>query len=379
VAATEWLRALRLAVGQAVRRLGQALFGGLVLSSTSHAANLPEDRAEVLVHGYDGGGVRAVGPAFLVRKSLADKVSLSGQVYVDAVSNASIDVVTTASPYKETRTAYEVGVQALVRDANLSLSLSNSREPDYLAKAVNADVSHEVFGGLTTVSLGFTRGNDKVGKKGTAGWIDEALHWQYRAGVTQIITPTWLLSLNAEALLDSGYLGSPYRVARVFGAAVAERNPRTRSGRAIKLRSLLDTGDWLPRSAVRAEYRAYWDNWQVRAGTAELGFSKYLGEGFLLDANVRLHRQSKALFYSDNAQTDTLYLSRNRQLSSFTSTGVGATLSYSWPGLPAGFAVKLNASLEHKEFRYKDFSDLRTGQAYSHGANIVQAYVSATF
>jgi Protein of unknown function (DUF3570) len=355
------------------------LCGGLLVGTASQAATLPEDKAELLVHGYDGGGVRAVGPAFLVRKSLADKVSLSGQVYVDAVSNASIDVVTTASPFKETRTAYEVGAQALVRDATLSLSVSSSREPDYIANAVNADVAHEVFGGLTTVSLGFTRGNDKVGKKGVPGWIDDARHWQYRAGVTQIITPTWLLSLNAEALLDSGFLGSPYRVAREFGAAVAERNPRTRSGRAIKLRSLLDTGDWLPGSAVRAEYRAYWDNWQIRAGTAEFGFSKYLGEGFLLDTSLRFYRQTKALFYSDNAQTDTLYLSRNRQLSSFTSTGIAATLSYNWPGLPAGYAVKLNAAIEHKDFRFKDFSDLRTGQAYNHGANIVQAYVSATF
>ena len=31
------------------------------------------------------------------------------------------------------------------------------------------------------------------------------------------------MSANFEALSDDGYLGSPYRVARVFGAAVPER------------------------------------------------------------------------------------------------------------------------------------------------------------
>jgi Protein of unknown function (DUF3570) len=300
-------------------------------------------------------------------------------VYVDAVSNASIDVVTTASPFKETRTAYELGVQALVRDSTLSLTASSSREPDYIANAVNLDVTHEVFGGMTTLSMGFTRGADKVGKKGTAGWIDDALHWQYRAGVTQILTPRWLVSLNAEAINDSGYLGSPYRLARVFGAAVNERNPRTRSSRAIKLRTMLDTDEWLPGSAVRAEYRTYWDNWKIRAGTTELGFSKYFGDRLLLDTTLRLYSQTKALFYSDNAVIDTQYVSRNRQLSAFNSTGIGAKLSYSWPGQPGGLDLKLHGALERKQFRFKDFTDLRSGQLYGYNATVVQAYVTASF
>jgi Protein of unknown function (DUF3570) len=372
VAATEWLRS-------AWRTLGRALWGGLCLTQASQAASLPEDKAELLVHGYDGGGVRAVGPALLVRKSLAGKVALSGQVYVDAVSNASIDVVTTASPFKETRTAYELGVQGLVRDSTLSLSVSSSREPDYQANAVNLDVAHEVFGGMTTLSLGYSRGADKVGKKGVVGWIDDALHWQYRAGVTQILTPRWLVSVNAEAINDSGYLGSPYRVARVFGAAVNERHPRTRSSRAIKLRTMLDTDEWWPGSAVRAEYRHFWDNWKIRAGTTEFGFSKYLGERVLLDTTLRLYRQSKALFYSDNAAIDTQYVSRNRQLSAFNSTGIGAKVSYRWPGQPAGLDLQLHAALERKQFRFKDFTDLRSGQLYGYNASIVQAYVTATF
>ncbi len=73
-------------------------------------------------HVYNGGGVTATGPALLVRKSLADKVSLSGSYYVDSVSNASIDVVTTASPFKEKRTAYGLGVDYAARDSLITLS-----------------------------------------------------------------------------------------------------------------------------------------------------------------------------------------------------------------------------------------------------------------
>lgn len=375
MAATEALRALI----KGLRRLGQALLGGAVASGAVNAATLPEDKAEALFHSYDGGGVKAKGPALLVRKSLADKVSLSAQYYVDAVSNASVDVVTTASPFKETRKAWDFSVDTVVRDSTLTATLSRSDEPDYLVNAAGLDVAHEVFGGMTTVSLGFTRAKDQVGRKGVQGWIDQATHWQYRAGVTQVLSPSWLLSLNAEAIADSGLLGSPYRAARVFGATVPERNPRTRSSRAVKLRSVHDTTSLWPRSSMRVEYRRYWDNWSIKASTTEFGGSKYVGERYLVDATLRLYSQTKALFYSDNAAAETLYVSRNRQLSTFSSTALGARLTYTWPGLPAGYDVKLIGAYERKSFRFKDFTDLRTGLAYRYNADVLQLMVQAAY
>ncbi len=378
MAATEAARRLLQALAARWRPLlGSAMAGSAATQASG--ATLPEDKAEAIVHVYDGGGVRATGPALLVRKSLLDKVSLSAQVYVDAVSNASIDVVTTASPFKEKRTAWDFTADTVVRDTTLSLGGSRSTEPDYIAEAVSLDAAHEVFGGMTTVSLGFTRARDLVGKKGVVGWIDSAAHWQYRAGLTQILTPRWLMSANFEAISDSGYLGSPYRAARVFGAAVPERNPRTRTGRAFKLRSINDTGALVSRSSLRAEYRYYWDTWDIRAHTVELGGSKYLGQSFLLDVSVRSYAQDKALFYSDDAKAETLYVSRNRQLSTFRSTSLAAKLSYAWPGLPAGYDVKLTGAYELKQFRFSDFTDSRTNAPYSYNAHIVQLYVSATF
>ena len=376
------LRARPGSVWSAVWSKWRELVGGLLAGGAATAASgavLPEDKAEALFHVYDGGGLRASGPALLVRKSLLDRVSLSGQVYVDAVSNASIDVVTSASPFKETRTAVDLGLDAVVRDATLSLGLARSTEPDYLAEAASVDVAHEVFGNTTTVSLGFTRGHDRVGKKGVQGWIDDAQHWQYRVGLTQILSPRWLVSVNAEAISDSGLLSSPYRAARVFGAAVPERNPRTRSSRAVKLRSVADTAALLPRSSLRLEYRYYWDTWDIKAHTVEVGGSRYLGQSFLLDVSLRSYRQGKAVFYSDDAQTETLYVSRNRQLSTFKSTALSARLSYTWPGLRAGYDLKLSGAYELKRFRYDDFTDLRTGGLYAHDAHVLQLAVTATF
>jgi hypothetical protein len=370
-------------LGRHAWRALKVLAGGAAASQAAHAATLAEDRAELLYHSYDGGGVKATGPALLVRKSLRDRVSLYGSYYVDAVSNASIDVVTQASPFKETRTTWDLGADLLVRDAIVSVGLYTSREPDYDVNTLSADVSHEVFGGMSTLSLGFSRSRDEVRKKAEPLFQERATHWQYRFGLTQVLSPRWIASLNAEAVHDEGYLGSPYRSARVFGALVRESLPRTRSSRAVKLRTVYDFGDGPSRTAVRAEYRRFWDNWEIQADTTEVGASRYLGApgagSWLVDLSARWYGQSKALFYSDNAPSQTLYITRNRQLATFKSTGLAAKATWTASGALAKWDTRLTATLERKQFRFADFTDLRTNTPYSYDANLVQLQVSARF
>ena len=352
------------------------LIGGLLGVAGARAADLPENKAETLFHSYSGGGVSANGPAFLVRKSVFDKVSLTGTYYLDAVSNASIDVVTTASPYRETRHEFGLSADYVYRDAQITVGAMTSHEPDYVANTGSIDVTQEVFGGMTTIAFGFTRVSDTVKKRYSPEFLDAAKHWQYRLGATQILTTRWLMSANFEALSDDGFLGSPYRVARVFGAAVPERNPRTRSGRAIKLRLVGDLGN---RDSMHVEYRYFRDTWDIKAHTAEIGYSRYFGENWLADTFFRYYSQSHALFYSDNATSETTYVSRNRQLSTFNDMGLGAKLSYNLRRVPGRYDIKLNGSYEYTRFKFKDFTDLRDGSLYGYASNVIQVYLSATY
>ena len=311
-----------------------------------------------------------------MRKSVADRFSLTGSYYMDAVSNASIDVVTTASKYKETRHEFGLSGDYVYRDSQITLGGSTSHEPDYTANRLSLDISQEMFGGMTTVALGFTRGSDKVGKKDSPEFADTARHWQYRVGISQILSPRWIMSLNAEALSDDGYLGSPYRSALVFGAAVPERNPRTRSARAVVLRV---NGDLGSRDAMHASYRYYTDTWDIKAHTAEIGYSRYFGENWLADSFFRYYTQTGALFYSDNATSETLYVSRNRQLSTFNNMALGAKLSYNLRRVPGRYDLKLNGAYEYTRFKFKDFTDLRDGSLYGYASNVFQLYLSATY
>jgi len=92
-----------------------------------------------------------------VRKKMSDSLSLNAAYYVDMVSSASIDVVTTASPFKEQRNEYTLGADFVYHDALVTLATTYSKEPDYTANSTSLDVSQEVFGGMTTVSMGYSR------------------------------------------------------------------------------------------------------------------------------------------------------------------------------------------------------------------------------
>jgi hypothetical protein len=373
VAATE--RRFWRAAGQLLQRL-LGVAGGLFAVGAAKAVDLGPDQAEVLYHRYQGAGLQASGPAVLVRKGFLGHTAVTGTAYVDAVSSASIDVVTSASPYSERRTEYGLQAEHVHRDARLTVSASNSSEPDYQARRLGLDVSQEVFGGMSTVSMGFTRGNDNVKKHGEPTFARTADHWQYRVGASLILTPRCLVSANAEAMADAGFLGSPYRVAQVFGATVPERVPETRSARAIKLRVVGDLGS---RNALQAGVRYYWDSWGIAGTTVDAVYTQHVGQAWLLDATVRVHTQRKAVFYSDNAQADTLYVSRNRQLGSFQDTSLGARAAYTFKQVLGPNDLTVHGAFERVRYSYSDFTDLRTGQLYRYHANVMQVHVSTTF
>src|SRR5690242_724055 len=84
-----------------------------LVASAVPAGVLPEDRADVLYHRYQGGGITIDGPSVLIRKKIGESFSVSANYYMDMVSSASIDVKLSASPYKEKRTQKSLSIDYL--------------------------------------------------------------------------------------------------------------------------------------------------------------------------------------------------------------------------------------------------------------------------
>ena len=293
------------------------------------ASVLPEDRADVLYHHYTGGGVDINGPSVLVRKQIGKSVSVVGNYYVDMISSASIDVVTTASPYDEERTQWSLGVDYLRGNSTLRVGYTSSEESDYDAETYSISASQDMFGSLTTLTLSYAFGDDLVRKSDDPTFEKPVQRQVYGVGLTQILTKNLITAINFETVTDEGYLNNPYRSVRFFFPSEGrgyryeqELYPNTRTSNAVGMRAKY----FLPyRAALEGEYRFFTDTWDIDAHNVKFGYTHPLPGGWMLEGNYRYYTQTAADFYSDlfpseNAQN---FMARDKELSSFSNHTVG--------------------------------------------------------
>jgi hypothetical protein len=364
----------------------------LVICSDVFAAVLPEDRADLLYHRYDGGGVEVDGPSLLVQKSLGNSVSLGLNHYVDNVTSASIDVVVTASPYTERRVENSIAIDYLRDKSTMSLGYTKSEESDFDATTYSVAISQDMFGDLTTVSMGFAFGDNIIGQNGNEDFEEEATVRNYRLSLSQIFTRDLVMAFTFETITDEGYLNNPYRLVRYEDSGSTdgysfqpEVYPETRTSNAFAVRGNYYLAQ---RAAVHASFRLFKDTWGIDATTFGLGYTLPYEEDWIFEARLRLHDQTSAEFYSDlfpfrDAQN---YLARDKELSAFTSTSIGLGASYdfdrAWTTIERG---SLNLELDWIRFDYHDFRDLtKSGDVgneplYTFDALVTRLYLSFWF
>jgi hypothetical protein len=355
----------------------------------------------------------------LIQKKITDNFAVNYNWYQDYISSASIDVKLSASPYKEKRTQQGGGFQYLHGKSTYSAGIIHSDEPDYKSNTSYYSISQDMFGDLTTLSMTYKRGWDKVGrdlKDAATGRIindprfgnddstgpdvafRDADHRGYSIGISQILTRSLIGSFNFEVLTDQGYLQSPYRKILYLnpqaglGYTQAEQvYPHTRTSNA----GAFELKYYLPyRAAVTGKYRYFSDTWGIRAHTAEIGYTQPAWKQWIFDGSFRFYKQNAASFYSDmfpraNFQN---FLARDRELAAFNSYSVGFGFAYDFP-IPRNRWINkstFNIRIDHLLIDYKDFRNaLLIGTTpeftagneplYKLNATIFQAFLSVWF
>ena len=369
------------------------------LFSNAAAGVLPDDRADVLYHSYDGGGVTIDGPSVLVRKKFLNNFSVTGNYYVDSVTSASIDVITTASAYTEERTQTSLNFEALYGNTTFSWGYAQSEENDYSAESFSFGISQDVFDGLTTISMGYSLGDDLVSQNGNEEFGEKDVDRQsYRLGLSQVITKNMLLGMSFEVITDEGFLNNPYRSVRFLEADTfqyqAEQYPNTRTSSAGSLR----TRYYMPwRAAVHGEYRFFSDTWGIAAHTGQIGYTHPTDFGWDFDFHIRYYTQDQADFYSDLfiRRDQQNFLARDKEMSTFTSSSIrlGGTYTLFENGWSFFDKGTLNVFYDRMQFDYDNFRDLSvyidldpsvvitpgTEPLYGFSANVIQFFVSVWF
>jgi hypothetical protein len=374
-----------------------------VIVAPALAGVLPEDRADVMWHNYNGGDITVQGPSVLVQKRVGESFAFSAGYYEDMISSASIDVKLSASPYHENRKQQNVGVEYLHGKTTYAMGYIHSKEPDYIANTTFYSISQDMFGDLTTVTLGYRRAWDQIYRdiKQPDGEIindptfhERADHRGYTLSVSQILTRNLIADFNYELLTDQGYLANPYRKIRYLspgqgqGFTLADQvypNTRTSNAASIQLKYYLS---W--RAALSGQYRFFRDTWGIVAHTIEGNYTQ-AWRHWVFDGTLRWYTQTNADFYSDlfpyaNYQN---FMARDRELASFTDWTIGAGASYQFnvPGAPWISKSTANVRFDHLFVDYKDFRNALLASEYGAGneplyklnANIFQIFVSIWF
>ena len=297
---------------------------------------LPQNRKSLVVRvagdlsGYsDTNSVAVYTPA--INASLVSPTAgwnFGGNFLVDAVSAASPDIVSSASPpFKEYRYAGGItgGYKPGLFGAQASLSASDS--PDYTSYTAGGRLTADLNDKLITPTAGYSYSYDRIGRgilpSGKRNYLNDFLPLkgyihthEIEAGITFVMSPTSLLLLGGTVAIEKGDGSQPYRYIPMFdpdlvapfvpkGATVdlvnrtrlpvrpLEQLPTERDRYAVGARF----NKRLNNSTLRLEQRFYIDTWGVKATSTDSRYMVDLSRHLRVWPHLRIHAQSAANFY----------------------------------------------------------------------------------
>jgi hypothetical protein len=379
-----------------------AVIAALLLVRSTSADVLPDNRADVFYSKYSGGGMDITGYSATARAKVTENFALEANYFIDKVSGASVDVLSQASVIKDERKQKSGTIEYLRDKTTYTASYISSVERDYVSDTASISLSQDMFGDLTTVTLGFADTKNKVGENnGTANdpkiaWLGHALTRAYSGGVSQIITKNFIAGVNLQVITDAGYLANPYRSIRYLdtsakGYSLASQTyPDTHTSTAVQVQGKY----YLPyRAAVTALYRYYNDTWGVVGNTYELDYTHPIRNTWIFEGRVRYYKQNAATFYRDlfdfNPQQN--FEARDQNLAALDNITVGAKATYAF--LPDGWRIFKRGTVTFDysriRFNYLNFRDIKDfglpqykpgGEPlYKFDANVIQVFVSMYF
>jgi hypothetical protein len=273
-------------------------------------------RAAAEVSAYtDSDAVHVLSPT--VAGSVADDVagwSVGGSYLVDAVSAASVDIVSTASGHRvEQRHVGAAAADFRVAGAKVSLAGGFSREPDYLSIGGGGLVSLELNDKNLMPFLGGSYGHDLVGRHGDPMSIWPSMDkGALKTGATFVVNRSTIAALTLDAIFESGYMAKPYRylpvvapgvvipagasvdlVKSLSSYSVAENVPTARNRFALSGRLAHRAGI----STFRGDQRLYTDTWGMQASTTDIHEYISLGSRVTVWPHLRGHVQRGVIFW----------------------------------------------------------------------------------
>jgi hypothetical protein len=288
-----------------------------------------------------------------------DRLTHRVWIPVDVVTNASpdaIDVLTSASRHLEAgsidwTTTYRAGksVEVSMRSGvhlenpfrawDSGMAIRQSYADDATVVSVSA---LEVFDWFDHFDIHGAR-SGHTDRNGTTGSV----------GLSQVLTPTTVASINYGLTVQEGTLGNTWNsVPLASGARGAELLPAERMRHALVGRM----AQWLPwNGALRLYYRFYADDWGILAHSMEAQIMQRLSPELYVGGTYRFHTQRGATFFTPLASQGATLRVADSDLAPLDSETVGGKIVMDFPLVGEIRALHLELACE----RYVRTNDLQ--------------------
>lgn len=284
-------------------QLNATLVAAVVAAAAPLAAADPGAEASLRVYADDD-DITVISPSVHAEAPIgATRVDVDATA--DAVSGASIDVVTSASPRAISEQRVELGLaatRAVPRRPSLTATaeLRGSHENDHDAWRARARLALELLDRQLTLAAGYRAGADAIGSAMDPAFHGERVLHELTATASVVMDARTLLDLTLEGASTSGYQASPYRRVPLVAPAwptptwMTEAVPGSRRtlAAAVRLRRALGA-TWF----ATLGYRGYADTWSMTSHTVAAECRWQIAARVLAGVAVRGYRQDAADFY----------------------------------------------------------------------------------
>ena len=269
----------------------------------------------------------------------------------------------------------------------LKPALAYSIESDYESYGVGYTHSIELNQKNTTLTAGVAGTFDKSFPKLVKH--DHKNSGELLVGLTQLLGPTTVLTVNFTAGFSHGYLGDPYKGVHFLdypdpNNVFQEQRPRERT-KEVGFFALKQYVAPLKGSA-ELEYRVYHDSSGILSHTVRFNWRQKIGKHLLLSPMVRYMRQSAAYFYVTELPGDPSCPMGNPlcpqvAIPSYYSADYRLSSLHTWTcGLQATVLVTENVALDLAYKRYTMRGDDHvTSQSAYPSANILTGGLTLWF
>jgi hypothetical protein len=323
----------------------------------------------------DSDHTTVISPVVSAQADITTDTNVSMGYLVDAVSSASVDVVSQASPHEfhDTRHQVSLGIAHTIDALAVRGGYSFSTENDYRSHTLDFNVTRDLDDKNTQLGLGYGVSINTVGRSGDENFARDLTVHHIAASWTQTVSPRLATQLTYELGYADGYQASPYRFVPIRQSAMAvpdfwvpETDPDTRWRHAIVVganRALEGGG------SLQGDYRIYHDTWGITSHTFGLRYFVPLSKRVELRLRERLYTQDAASFYQSVYMAPAKYITFDRELSPLWSETVGGKLT-------VGFGSHLEGELKVDLFyySYSDFLPLQSRTGANVGLGVALTY-----